>query len=150
MRLLTTILCIRVFCAILCVSTCAACCSAQASLPSQSRQRLFDFHSGFWINLHPFLYWEALSSVRKTGTRPLALNRADEEELGQLSPEEHVAWSAAVSYYANSLTERDLLFDEGMVTIKNQLEDAETSAEPSGYPSSLRSQGRAVEGSSGL
>lgn len=38
-------------------------------------------------------------------------------------------WNAAVSYYANSLTKRDLLFDQGMEAIKNQLEDAETQAD---------------------
>lgn len=71
MRLLATILWFRVCCNFLCVSTCAACCAAQARLPGQSPQRLFDFHSGFWINLHHFRYRRTLSSVRKTGMRPL-------------------------------------------------------------------------------
>jgi hypothetical protein len=32
-----------------------------------------------------------------------------------------------VSYFASSLVKRDLLFDDGLITIKNQLEDAEES-----------------------
>lgn len=37
---------------------------------------------------------------------------------------ERDSWNAAVACYTNSLVKRDLLFDEGMITTKNQLEDA--------------------------
>ena len=57
----------------------------------------------------------------------MTLNKTDEEELVQLSEEERAAWNTAVSYYADWLVQKDLLFDRGMESIKNQLENAETS-----------------------
>lgn len=90
--------------------------------------RLFDFHSGYWINLHHFLYWQALSAESPSEIHPIALNGADSEELHRLTVQERKQWSSAVSYYANNLTQRDLLFDEGMEAIKNQLEDSEASS----------------------
>jgi hypothetical protein len=62
----------------------------------------------------------------------VALNAADEEELHRLSSGERSTWNAAVSYYANLLIQRDLLVDRDIETIKNQLEDAETSVDLDG------------------
>jgi len=119
---------------ILCLSTCAACacCRAQASFPAPTSQKLFDFHSGFWINLHHFLYAAALVFRASKSPQAQTLNAPDEEELGRLSPEERTTWNAATSYYAVSLVQRDLLFDEGMEEIKNRLEGAETSIDLAG------------------
>jgi hypothetical protein len=107
-------------------------CAAQVSSSEGPAKALFDFHNGFWINLHHFLYREATVSVPQNGPRPVALNKIDADELKELSPEEHTAWGAAVAYYADSLIQRDLLFDEGMRTVKNQLEDAEASVDLAG------------------
>ncbi len=114
-------------CVLLCLTLLPAGSSAQTTPTAPTAQKLFDFHSGLWINLHHFLYWQALSAAPRKGSRPLVLASADQQELRQLSPEEHAVWDAAVAYYAASLVQRDLLFDEGMETIKNQLEDAEAS-----------------------
>ena len=88
---------------------------------------LFDFHSGFWINLHHFLYREAQLSEPQKGSDNLALSKADSDELQQLSVAERKAWNEAVSYYGGSLVKRDLLFDDDLSHIKDQLEDAEAS-----------------------
>lgn len=101
-------------------------CVAQKA-PATSQQSLFDFHSGFWINLHHFLYLEALLEQSPAGPHPPVLSEADAASLKSLSPEERAAWNAAVAYYAASMIQRDVLFDRGMGAIKNQLEDAETS-----------------------
>jgi hypothetical protein len=114
-------------CFAICCSMIAPVCSAQVTSPTTASEHLFDFHSGFWINLHHFLYWQALVSGPQKGPHPLALNKSDSDALEQLSPVERASWDTAVSYYASSLVKRDLLFDEGMETIKNNLEDAEES-----------------------
>jgi hypothetical protein len=110
----------------LCCWASSAVCAAQALL-ARSAENFFDFRSGFWINLHHFLYWQALSSEAQKGSHPTALNKTDAEELPRQSPGARSIWNAAVSYYANSQITRDLLFDREMEAIKNQLEDAETS-----------------------
>lgn len=104
-----------------CVLCLAVCCSANAST---SPANLFDFHSGFWINLHHFLYRQAQP---QKGPRSLVLFGADTDELQHLSPAERESWNAAVAYYAGSIAKRDLLFDDGLITIKDKLEDEEAS-----------------------
>src|SRR5436309_2771586 len=114
----------------LCVGCLAVCSAANSSClfaQAQSPANLFDFHSGFWINLHHLLYRQALLSQPQRGQHSLALSPADNDELQQLSSMERDSWNAAVAYYTNLLVKRDLLFDEGMITTKNQLEDAEAS-----------------------
>jgi len=116
-----------VLCFAICCSTNAPVCSAQVASSATTAEHLFDFHSGIWINLHHFLYWQALLSEPQKGPHPLALYKSDGDALEQLSPAERASWDAAVSYYAKSLVKRDLLFDEGMEAMKNNLEDAEES-----------------------
>jgi hypothetical protein len=57
------------------------------------------------------------------------LNKIDADELEHLSAEEKGSWDEAVAYYARSLVQRDLLFDDEVATIKDRLEDAETSSD---------------------
>ena len=108
------------------------CCSigvhALATAPATTAQTLFDFHSGFWINLHHFLYLEA-AAQKPNGPRAPTVSPADGEIASSLTREEHAAWDATVSYYQQSVIQRDLLFDQGMNAIKNQLEDAEASSD---------------------
>ena len=88
---------------------------------------IFEFHNGFWINLHHFLYWQALAAKSQKGSQPLVLYHTDTEEFKLLSAEEKASWSTCIAYYQNSLIGRDLLFDEGMNSVKNELEDSEAS-----------------------
>lgn len=113
-----------VFCVAL---SCCLSVPAQATPSPTTAQALFDFHSGFWINLHHFLYLEAASQGPQQGPLPATVSRLDAETLSSLSQEERSAWNSAVSYYKESLIQRDLLFDQGMIAIKDQLEDAEAS-----------------------
>jgi hypothetical protein len=115
-------------CLTLCLGVGAVSCPAQTDTRKQETGTIFDFHNGFWINLHHFLYWQALSAAPIKSMHPLTLNQADAEEQIRLTPQERTSWDSAVAYYTGSLIQRDLLFDEGMEAIKNKLEDAETSA----------------------
>lgn len=116
----------------LCFALMVPCVAAPGSQLHPSKTALFDFHSGFWLNLHHFLYRQAVVAGPQKGPRQLSLNSSDIEELKLLSPDEKTAWDSAVAYYQDSLIQRDLLFDEGMRLIKNELENAETSVDLAG------------------
>jgi len=108
---------------------------AIVAMPSAARARgavafsgsLFAFHNGFWVNLHHFLYYQAVASRPQVGRRNLVVRKVDLDELAQLSPAERAVWDKAVSDYADTLAGKDLLFDDGLQTIKDKLEDAEAS-----------------------
>ena len=70
----------------------------------------YDFHNGFWLNLHHYLYSQALE--RKASHEPAS---------------DDSAWSAAVTYYVERLLDRDLLFDDGMLAIDWTLGQSEVS-----------------------
>ncbi|TDX00362.1 hypothetical protein [Dinghuibacter silviterrae] len=88
---------------------------------------LFSFHSGFWINLHHFLYEQAF--LQKPGRRPRGIPERDSALLAGLSGKDKDDWTAAVAYYAQHFSGKDLLFDTGMVRIKNILEDQDSTAQ---------------------
>jgi hypothetical protein len=88
---------------------------------------VFEFHSGFWINLHHFLYQEA--HARKS---PREANAGTPVSVTALSPEELRAWSAALNYYLSGFADRDLLFNGDMVLINNRLAEMESCADLSG------------------
>lgn len=79
---------------------------------------VFEFHSGFWVNLHHVLYREARLNRYSNSTAASAISG--------LSPAEQRVWDAAVSIYASNYASKDLLFSLEMILIKNQLEDFET------------------------
>ena len=71
-------------------------------------QTLFEFHNGFWINLHQFLLEQA------TASKPVE----------SASPE----WRDAVDYYRREMVKRDLLSDEA-AALNNRLSTAGSRAE---------------------
>lgn len=84
---------------------------------------LFDFHSGFWINLHHFIYYQAYLKSPESKPEPSKLK--DTIALNMLDEAQRSSWDAAINYYKEKLINRDLLLDTGMVTLKNILEDRE-------------------------
>ena len=101
-----------------------------ASTPggAATAQKLFVFHSGFWINLHHFLYEEA--AAEEAGPRPTAHEpelASDSSVTATLNDDERRDWAAAVSYYRTNIIERDLLKNDAMRILKNRLEDRENS-----------------------
>src|SRR5260221_2386751 len=79
---------------------------------------VFEFHSGFWLNLHHTLYFQA-RQLRSAGTTPVL-------GTSNLTPAEQKAWDAAVSFYSRAYAGKDLLVALDLVLIKNQLGDFET------------------------
>ena len=94
----------------------------------EAATRLFEFHSSFWLNLHHFLYQQAL--VRSGNTRAARTGGEAVFKEPQL-PEADLAWSAAVDYYGASLINRDLLFDQGMVDTNARLSQVGEVSNPS-------------------
>lgn len=75
------------------------------------RDALFSFHSNPWINLHYFV-----RAVART--QPPRLDVPETERP---------RWTAAIDFY-RSYAKRDLLFDQGMIDIKNALHTADGKA----------------------
>lgn len=80
---------------------------------------VFEFHSGFWLNLHHTLY-------RQARLQRNPASAANSTPMSGLSSSEQKAWDVAVAYYGKNYAEKDLLFSLEMVLIKNQLGDFET------------------------
>ncbi len=103
---------------------------------------VFEFHSGFWMNLHHALYEEARIREQRPTERPTSSslpakseekrNEASSKAQGSVSAEEERAWNEAVDYYVATLARRDLLFDGEMVDTKNQLAELENCKDLSG------------------
>lgn len=125
MRLACSHVRLRILCfAILCFAF-----SRDVAAQQNAPAKLFEFHSGFWINLHHFLYRQAQLSQPQSGPHNLALTNADTAELQQITDSERNSWDDAVAYYSRFIVKRDLLFDDELIQTKDQLEDAELSAD---------------------
>jgi len=73
---------------------------------------LFTFHSNLWVNLHHF--------ARAAG-RGLPVDT-------DWSPGERATWDSGVAFYRQHYSNRDLLFDDGMIAIKSALRAEEGQA----------------------
>ena len=71
----------------------------------------FEFHSDFWLNLHHYLYEQAL---HQTKTRD------------DVTGADKAAWDKAVNFYRASMVKHDLLFDPHMQAIDTELAEDET------------------------
>ena len=87
---------------------------------------VFEFHSGFWVNLHHFLYQQAREQ------RDPGASKSPHEPAQGLTEQERQAWEEAVSFYAANYADRDLLFNSDLIALKNQLGDFEDCAELAG------------------
>jgi hypothetical protein len=107
-----------------------------ASQQEMGSYPVFEFHSGFWINLHHALYEEARIREQRPTARPeasaTAAKKVEGENASELPADGKQAWQAAVDYYATAMARRDLLFDSEMVDIKNRLAELETCKDISG------------------
>lgn len=99
---------------------------------------VFEFHSGFWVNLHHTLYYQA----KQAATPAAAQQKSNSESQPKLkvtidpstalTSEERAAWNGAVAYYAAHYVDKDLLFNNDLILLKNQLEDLEDCDDLSG------------------
>lgn len=99
---------------------------------------VFEFHSGFWVNLHHFLYHEArarLSAKEDRGTAGKNAGPAAKQTLGTgptLTPAEQRIWDQVLAYYQANYAQKDLLINIDLILLKNQLGDFEDCAELTG------------------
>jgi hypothetical protein len=102
----------------------------------------FEFHSGFWMNLHHFLYQQARLRGQADESLPPPRGGSPDRpaDLGTLSATERTVWIAALDHYARSLAKHDLLFGQGMIDVKDRLAAAEgkPSLEGAGLDPALR------------
>lgn len=131
MRLVT----LTVLPVIFAVMLCAAPAGAQENAEAQAAPPVFEFHSGFWINLHHFLYAEGRirraareSAAGAAQTRPVSTPASTEG----LPAEQQRAWNAAVDAYGADWSSRDLQINGDMVIINNRLAELENCTELSG------------------
>src|SRR5215471_7051281 len=105
---------------------------------SETPLPVFELHSGFWINLHHTLYYEArqrkASAAREAATDKTATPSGKPVPMAKpsLTAAEQKTWEDAVSYYAANYAEKDLLFTTELIQLKDQLGDFEDCDELSG------------------
>lgn len=87
---------------------------------------IFEFHSGFWINLHHFLY--QLAREQRDANAPKIASRT----VAALPDPERRSWDAAVIYYVANFADRDLTFNSDLIALKDQLGDLENCTDLSG------------------
>ncbi len=129
---------IRTLVLLLSVAIFAPSAVAQQSSSAYGPLPVFEFHSGFWINLHHMLYYEAkqranpstATTKSNSGTQPTLKTMRDAGNT--LTPAERAAWDSAVAYYAANYADKDLLFNTDLILLKNQLGDFEDCDELSG------------------
>lgn len=114
--------------------------STQQSVGPESPLPVFELHSGFWVNLHHFLYLQARLTNGNASSIDGGRGKAPPDEapvsLNDSPAEEIKAWHAAVSFYAKDLARRDLLLNGEMETINNRLSEMETCADLQGKTAS--------------
>jgi hypothetical protein len=93
---------------------------------------IFQFHSGFWLNLHHALYLQARLREGELISRSDNGAGAKSAAIPKDADSNSAAWQAAVDYYVKNLAHRDLLFDGGMMLIKNRLAELEACPDLSG------------------
>jgi hypothetical protein len=96
---------------------------------------VFELHSGFWINLHHTLYFEArqrraflsrdANATKSTASKSVLAGKG-------LTDAEQKAWDDAVAYYLLNYADKDLLFTTELTQLKDQLGDFEDCDELSG------------------
>src|SRR5579864_6289741 len=99
--------------------------SATQSSGMESPLPVFEMHSGFWVNLHHFLYLQArlLRSSPSPAESLRGAAQPDELPVSLIDfPEADIhAWQDAVAFYSKDLANRDLLLNGDMEIINNQL-----------------------------
>lgn len=91
----------------------------------------FAFRSGFWNNLHHFLYVlgrDRNGSPDRTRDAVISAPR-DLEGLADRSDAERTAWNDAIDFYASGLSRKDAVFDGDLVAVTRLLAAASDEAD---------------------
>jgi hypothetical protein len=90
--------------------------------------KLFEFHSGFWANLHHFLYVQARARMKTPDSRRRAVASVstDLASISTMSSEDRRKWEAALDYYEQNLATMDIIFDGRLTAVTNLLAKQES------------------------
>ncbi|KAF0209935.1 MAG: hypothetical protein FD167_5418, partial [bacterium] len=102
-----------------------------------TKDSLFNLQSSFWINLHHFLYQQALLKTSTNG-KPALITPPD-PILSRLTPTQKRLWDKAINFYQNNYIKKDLLFSDEMTDIKQRLVkvNSENDLKKAGLPNPL-------------
>jgi hypothetical protein len=97
---------------------------------------LFQFRSGFWNNLHHFLYVLGRDRDRAPDrTRDAVVSAPKELDGLSARPEsERLAWDEAIAVYAATLSKKDAIFDDDLIAVTRVLAAEPDDADLSGRP----------------
>jgi hypothetical protein len=106
---------------------------------------IFEMHSGFWVNLHHFLYLQARLLKSNSSSTDTVRGAAQPDErpvsLIDFTEADIHAWQDAVGFYSKDLAARDLLLNGDMEIINNQLSAMETCPDLEGKTTPLCKSG---------
>jgi len=89
---------------------------------------VFEFHSGFWVNLHQFLYHEARLRESTPESKAAAANTAGpalKQNPVSLTAAEQKTWEQAIASYRANYAGKDPQINIDLILLKNQLGDFE-------------------------
>jgi hypothetical protein len=86
---------------------------------------VFEFHSGFWVNLHQFLYHEARLRESTPEAKAAAAGPALKQTPVSLSATEQKTWEQAIAYYRANYAGKDPQINIDLILLKDQLGDFE-------------------------
>jgi hypothetical protein len=118
--------------------------TTQTSGP-ESPLPVFEMHSGFWVNLHHFLYLQARLLKGNASSTDTTRGAAQPDELPvsliDFPAADIRAWQDAVAFYSKDLAGRDLLLNGDMEIINNQLSAMEACPDLEGKTTPLCKSG---------
>jgi hypothetical protein len=91
---------------------------------------VFEFHSGFWVNLHHFLYHEARARQEAklqagNSAKPGPVLKQGPGAGVTLTSAEQKTWDEALAYYTSNYVYKDMQINIDLILLKNQLGDFE-------------------------
>ena len=94
-----------------------------AATCAPAQETLFTFRNEFWLNLHHFLYVLGRARTGTPDSSREAVRHATEDVEGMdtLDKPQLLAWDAAISYYQQTLSGKDAVFDKDLVRVSRTL-----------------------------
>ncbi len=100
--------------------------SPQICVAQNAPTNIFTFRSGFWVNLHHFLYVLGRAANEETNSRRRAVVNAprDLDGFEAISDSDKRAWQEAIALYQAGLSQKDAVFDAEMLQVTKALAHA--------------------------